>query len=667
MFSDAFGTNCHFIGCNARRPYFSSSKDVLGNLSSAGKKPNTVHNLGTMYRKCLDKNDTPGDFANVLKEYGYTTWPINSTKNGDPGWNLTDFFNHSGINVLFNLAVITDPKNASNFIIRIGHKPVAISTGDALIKYNQLLMALMSSGSSNYDNVSLQNFADRVNEIEALLVNLSNPVNVSRPAPSIASISELQQNFSNIPLLQMLNKEFSKLNITLNESERVLVNTLYYYEQLNEFLPKASSADLEMLYNYAPICNLYLLLEHASTKIRESFGAAKRKGDWDDCYNFLRKNMPEVIEYIFINSTSSLDDRNEVLNIAEMIRETFNATIENADWMNNESKAILQQKLNDMVLGIGCPDYILNITYIDGQYKHVPRFSTTTTILEMMYFLEQNKYLKQLATLRGPSHSDSLLQRWQKSALDVGAFYYPPENRIEIPWAMFHPPFFQRGVPRSLNFGAIGGLIAHEMLHAFDASAMIIKKVESNKNLDSNDTTAFKNKTKCFFNQYKNASETLWKGIDPADFWDPDEYYEENDFRGSVQKYLQRLTMLLTISNAVNYAKTLNEDIVDNGGLRTSFMAYSRVLEDECDNIDTRLQGVPQFSGAQLFFVSWAMGFCRNVSRNGILVQVEKDKHSPEQLRVNVALRNFKSFAEAFNCSVGSYMNPTDNERCILW
>ncbi|KAH7966042.1 hypothetical protein HPB49_013387 [Dermacentor silvarum] len=47
-----------------------------------------------------------------------------------------------------------------------------------------------------------------------------------------------------IPLLEMLNKEFSKFNVTLNESERVSVDTLSYYEQLNEFLPNASSADL---------------------------------------------------------------------------------------------------------------------------------------------------------------------------------------------------------------------------------------------------------------------------------------------------------------------------------------------------------------------------------------------------------------------------------------
>ncbi|XP_049517221.1 neprilysin-3-like isoform X5 [Dermacentor silvarum] len=150
-------------------------------------------------------------------------------------------------------------------------------------------------------------------------------------------------------------------------------------------------------------------------------------------------------------------------------------------------------------------------------------------------------------------------------------------------------------------------------------------------------------------------------------------------------KWLKRL---LVLAFGVNYAKTLNEDIVDNGGLNTSFMvsegclqgmdtdldlksstrfAYSKVLKDECDDVDTRLQGLEYFSGAQLFFVSWAMTFCRNVSNDGILRQIDQDKHSTETQRVNLALRNFKPFAEAFNCSVGSYMNPNDNERCILW
>ena len=39
--------------------------------------------------------------------------------------------------------------------------------------------------------------------------------------------------------------------------------------------------------------------------------------------------------------------------------------------------------------------------------------------------------------------------------------------------------------------------------------------------------------------------------------------------------------------------------------------------------------------------------------------------HSPESVRVIGTLANFERFANAFNCSVGTKMNPKD--KCILW
>ncbi|XP_037555742.2 neprilysin-like [Dermacentor silvarum] len=246
----------------------------------------------------------------------------------------------------------------------------------------------------------------------------------------------------------MLNNELSKLNITINASERVFVDTLSYYEKLNTFLSNASSADLEMLYNYAPIHNLFFLLEHVSKEVRKKYldeqgRAIKLDRDWDECYNLLRKNIPEVIDYLYVNSTSTVDYRKEVFNMAEIIRETFNATIYKADWMNN-SKGVLEEKLKSMTLGIGFPDNILNTTYLNGLYEHVPIFSANTTLFEMLYSFEQNHYWKQLALLREPRHND----RWLKNAIDVVAFYSPTNNRIEIPWAILHPPFFRPGLPR---------------------------------------------------------------------------------------------------------------------------------------------------------------------------------------------------------------------------
>ncbi|KAK6055097.1 hypothetical protein COOONC_07398 [Cooperia oncophora] len=44
---------------------------------------------------------------------------------------------------------------------------------------------------------------------------------------------------------------------------------------------------------------------------------------------------------------------------------------------------------------------------------------------------------------------------------------------------------------------------------------------------------------------------------------------------------------------------------------------------------------------------------------------MDTDVHPLGMFRVNLPLRNFPPFAEAFNCSIGTPMNPY--EKCRVW
>lgn len=50
----------------------------------------------------------------------------------------------------------------------------------------------------------------------------------------------------------------------------------------------------------------------------------------------------------------------------------------------------------------------------------------------------------------------------------VNAYYTPTKNQIVFPAGILQIPFYDGKNPRSINYGAIGVVMGHELTHAFD-------------------------------------------------------------------------------------------------------------------------------------------------------------------------------------------------------
>ncbi len=50
----------------------------------------------------------------------------------------------------------------------------------------------------------------------------------------------------------------------------------------------------------------------------------------------------------------------------------------------------------------------------------------------------------------------------------VNAFYNPRENHIYFPAGILQKPFYDAYYPLALNYGGIGVVVGHEIVHAFD-------------------------------------------------------------------------------------------------------------------------------------------------------------------------------------------------------
>ncbi|ETN74275.1 peptidase family M13 [Necator americanus] len=113
----------------------------------------------------------------------------------------------------------------------------------------------------------------------------------------------------------------------------------------------------------------------------------------------------------------------------------------------------------------------------------------------------------------------------------------------------------------------------------------------------------------------------------------------------------------------VNGKLTQGENIADNGGVRQAFRAYKNYLRKHGE--EKRIKGFEKYSNEQIFFLGFALSWCGHTTHDHMINLLLTDPHSPDRFRVNQVLANQPEFAAAYQCDVGTPMNPV--ERCAVW
>ena len=72
-------------------------------------------------------------------------------------------------------------------------------------------------------------------------------------------------------------------------------------------------------------------------------------------------------------------------------------------------------------------------------------------------------------------------------------------------------------------------------------------------------------------------------------------------------------------------------------------------------------------SGDARFFLGWAQQWRSKVREEAMLRQIKSDPHSPDEFRVNGAVRNHPAFAPAFGVKPGDPMYLAPEARVSIW
>ncbi len=215
---------------------------------------------------------------------------------------------------------------------------------------------------------------------------------------------------------------------------------------------------------------------------------------------------------------------------------------------------------------------------------------------------------------------------WFMLPQTVNAYYNPTKNEIVFPAGILQQPFFALSNDIAVNYGAIGGVIGHEIGHGFD-----------DQGSKSDATGALRN---------------WWTDADRAAF----------DALGDrlVAQY-DAFCPLDEGKTCVNGRFTLGENIGDVGGLSMAWRAYK---------IATRGKDVPVIDGLtgdQRFFLAWAQVWRSTQREENYRNRLRTDPHSPEEYRANGAVRNLDAWYEAFGVKPGDAMYLPPEERVRIW
>jgi len=135
--------------------------------------------------------------------------------------------------------------------------------------------------------------------------------------------------------------------------------------------------------------------------------------------------------------------------------EAYRQSIDQLDWMTDETKQKAQTKLQKFTPKIGYPtkwhDYSSIVIKRDDLLQNIKNVS---------------KWDFEYEAKKIGSPIDR--EEWHMTPQTVNAYYNPGLNEIVFPAAILQPPFFSEQADDAENFGGIGAVIGHEIGHGFD-------------------------------------------------------------------------------------------------------------------------------------------------------------------------------------------------------
>ncbi|MDM7921293.1 MAG: M13 family metallopeptidase [Pyrinomonadaceae bacterium] len=339
-------------------------------------------------------------------------------------------------------------------------------------------------------------------------------------------------------------------------------------------------------------------------------GQQEQQPRWKTCVQAVNGNLGEALGMEYANRAFKPEAKARMNELIDNLMAAMKVRIDNLEWMSPATKAEAQKKLSTFKRKIGYPDVLRGYKGLT-----IDRSSYAANVQRSNKF-QLRRNFDDLGKPRDKA-------RWGFTPPTVNASYSPVNNEITFPAGILQPPFFNFDADDAINYGAIGGVIGHEITHGLDDQG---SRFDAEGNLKmwwtAEDRAKFEERAACVVKQWDNYE------VQPGLF-----------MQGKL---------------------ALGENIGDFAGLSVAYDAYMRSLEGK-----PRPADIDGFTPEQRFFLGWGQIWAGKYTPEAERRQVQTGPHSLPKWRVNGPLSNMPQFRQAFGCKQGDAM-VRDN-ACSIW
>ena len=391
-----------------------------------------------------------------------------------------------------------------------------------------------------------------------------------------------------------------------------------FFVKLNELIHSVPMAEWQAYLRFQTIDNASPYLSEAFATENFNFYSKTLRGQeeqlarWKRVLNFINQATGEALGELYVDVAFPPESKAQMEKLVDNLGVALKARLEKLEWMSPDTRTKALEKWASFEPKIGYPD----------KWRDWSGLSTSRDSL-VANMLAANAYNQAWQMAKVGKAKDR--SEWGMTPQTVNASYNPLMNQITFPAAILQPPFFDPNADAAMNYGGIGAVIGHEMLHGYDDQGSRFDAKGSFVNWwQPEDAENFKNKTRMLVEQF-DAYQAL----------------PEKNVNGNL---------------------TLGENIADLGGLTVSYDAMK--LANGADFVDPMVDGMNQ---DQRFFTSWATVWRRLYTEKELGVRLVTDPHAPARFRANGAPSNMPVFAQTFGCSEGDPMVRGQGMRIAIW